>query len=202
MYMNQWWRSPSGEDSFAYAGFEPRSTYRYAYIAEDLDGVVSEVKFAEYTTGGMEPGPDPTMEIVPTYNPEDGTWSVMFNSVKDVESFKYLVQCDDQNALYLETLPDAPGGTAEMRAFEYYNHWLTKVGDPSYGGLTASSGYLGSPVVTDKENAGKTHLAGCVAFGLNEDGTQSISKLFYWILPADGSEPRKLNWYFPSYTEK
>lgn len=202
LYMNQWWRSPSGEDSFFYTGFEPRSTYKYVYIAEDLDGVVSDVKFAEYTTGGMQPGPDPTMEIVPTYNPEDGTWSVMFNSIKDVESFKYLVQCDDQNALYLETLPDAPGGTAEMRAFEYYNHWLSKVGDPNYGGLTASSGYLGSPVVTEKGNAGKTHLAGCVAFGQNEDGTQSISKLFYWILPADGSEPRKLNWYFPSYTEK
>ena len=46
----------------------------------------------EYTTGGMEPGPDPTVEIVPTYNPESGTWSVMFNSIKDVATFKYLVQ--------------------------------------------------------------------------------------------------------------
>lgn len=202
MYMNQWWRSPSGEDSFAYSGFDPRSTYYYAYVAEDLDGVVSEVKFAQYTTGGMLPGPDPTVEIVPTYNPEDGTWSVMFNSIKDVATFKYLVQCDDDNALYLHALPSEPGGSSEMRAFEFYNHWFQKVGDPNYGGLSASTGYLGSPYVTDKENAGKTHLAGCVAFGENEDGTQSISKLFYWILPADGSEPRKLSWYFPNYQEK
>lgn len=205
MYMNQWWRVPSGEESFAYTGFDPRSTFKYAYIAEDLDGVVSEVMFAEYTTGGMVPGPDPTVEIVPTYNPEDGTWSVMFNSIKDVATFKYLVQCDDENALYLSELPAEPGapsGPSGLRAFEFYNHWYTKVGDPNYGGLTASTGYLGSPYVTDKENAGKTHLAGCVAFGENEDGTQSISKLFYWILPADGSEPRKLSWYFPNYTEK
>ena len=202
MYMNQWWRSPSGEESFTFVGFDPRSTFKYAYIAEDLDGVVSEVKFAQYTTGGMEPGPDPTVEIVPTYNPEDGTWSVMFNTIKDVATFKYLVQCDDENALYLSALPTEPGGASEMRAFEFYNHWLTKVGDPNYGGLTASTGYLGSPYNTDPDNAGKTHLAGCVAFGENEDGTQSISKLFYWILPADGSEPRKLSWYFPSYTEK
>ena len=76
------------------------------------------------------------------------------------------------------------------------------MGDPSYGGLTASTGYLGSPYVTEIENAGKDHLAGCVAFGENEDGTQAISKLFYWILPGDGSEPRKLSWYFPNYTEK
>lgn len=205
MYMNQWWRVPSGEESFAYTGFDPRSTFKYAYIAEDLDGVISEVMFAEYTTGGMVPGPDPTVEIVPTYNPEDGTWSVMFNSIKDVATFKYLVQCDDENALYLSELPAEPGapsGPSGLRAFEFYNHWYTKVGDPNYGGLTASTGYLGSPYVTDKENAGKTHLAGCVAFGENEDGTQSISKLFYWILPADGSEPRKLSWYFPNYTEK
>ena len=205
MYMNQWWRVPSGEESFAYTGFDPRSTFKYAYIAEDLDGVISEVMFAEYTTGGMVPGPDPTVEIVPTYNPEDGTWSVMFNSIKDVATFKYLVQCDDENALYLSELPAEPGapsGPSGLRAFEFYNHWYTKVGDPNYGGLNASTGYLGSPYVTDKENAGKTHLAGCVAFGENEDGTQSISKLFYWILPADGSEPRKLSWYFPNYTEK
>lgn len=205
IYMNQWWRVPSGEESFAYTGFDPRSTFRYAYIAEDLDGVVSEVMFAEYTTGGMEPGPDPTVEIVPTYNPEDGTWSVMFNSIKDVATFKYLVQCDDENALYLDELPAEPGapsGPSGMRAFEFYNHWYTKVGDPNYGGLNASSGYLGSPYKTLPANAGKTHLAGCVAFGENEDGTQSISKLFYWILPADGSEPRKLSWYFPNYTEK
>lgn len=202
MYMNQWWREPSGEESFVYTGFDPLTTFKYAYVAEDLDGVVSEVKFVEYRTGGMEPGPDPTVEIVPTYNAENGTWSVMFNSVKDVQTFKYLVQCDNDNALFLDTLPEQPGGSAEMRAFEYYDHWFTKVGDPNYGGLQASTGYLGSPVVSDPDNAGKTHLAGCVAFGLNEDGTQSISKLFYWILPADGSEPRKLNWYFPNYTEK
>ena len=202
MYMNQWWRVPSGEESFAFTGFDPRSTFKYAYVAEDLDGVVSEVKFVQYTTGGMEPGPDPTVEIVPTYNPEDGTWSVMFNSIKDVATFKYLVQCDDENALYLSSLPSEPGGASDMRAFEFYNHWLSKVGDPNYGGLIASTGYLGSPYVTDPANAGKTHLAGCVAFGENEDGTQSISKLFYWILPADGSEPRKISWYFPSYTEK
>ena len=202
MYMNQWWRVPSGEESFAYTGFDPLSTFKYVYVAEDLDGVVSEVKFVEYTTGGMQPGPDPTVEIVPTYNPENGTWSVMFNSIKDVATFKYLVQCDDENALYLHALPTEPGGPSDMRAFEFYNHWYTKVGDPSYGGLNASTGYLGSPYVTDVENAGKDHLAGCVAFGENEDGTQAISKLFYWILPGDGSEPRKLSWYFPSYTEK
>lgn len=202
MYINQWWRNPSGEDSFAYSGFDPRSTFKYAYIAEDLDGVLSEVKFAEYTTGGMEPGPDPTVEIVPTYDAETGTWSVMFNSVKDVAAFRYLVQCDDENALYLHALPATPGGSSEMRAFEFYNHWYTKVGDPNYGGLVASTGYLGSPVKSLEENSGKDHLAGCVAFGENEDGTQSISNLFYWILPGDGSEPRKLSWYFPNYTEK
>lgn len=201
-YMNQWWRSPSGEDSFAYTGFDARSTFKYAYVAEDLDGVVSEVMFAEFTTGGLAPGPDPTVEIVPTYNPEDGTWSVKFNSIKDVATFKYLVQCDDDNALYLHALPSEPGGPSDMRAFEFYNHWFQKVGDPNYGGLNASTGYLGSPYTTDLENAGKMHLAGCVAFGENEDGTQSISKLFYWILPGDGSEPRKLSWYFPNYVEK
>lgn len=202
MYMNQWWRMPSGEESFAYTGFDPRSTFKYAYVAEDLDGVVSEVKFVEYTTGGMLPGPDPIVELVPKYNKENRTWSVKFNSIQDVATFKYLVQCDDENTLYLSFLPTVPGGSSEMRAFEFYNHWFTKVGDPSYGGLNASTGYLGSPYVTNVENAGKDHLAGCVAFGEDEDGNPVTSKLFYWILPGDGSEPRKLSWYFPSYTEK
>ena len=202
IYVNQWWRVPSGEESFAFTGFDPRSTFKYAYISEDLDGVISAVKFAEYTTGGMEPGPDPTVELVPTYNPENGTWSVQFNTIKDVATFKYLVQCDDDNALYLSLLPSVPGGASDLRAFEFYNHWYTKVGDPNYGGLTASTGYLGRPYETNVMNAGKDHLAGCVAFGKNEDGTDSISNLFYWILPGDGSEPRKLSWYFPNYTEK
>lgn len=204
-YINLWWRHPSGEESFAYSGFDPRSTFRYAYIAEDLDGVLSDVMFAEYTTGGLVPGPDPTVEIVPTYDPKTGQWSVMFNSVKDVETFRYIVQCDDDNKLYLSELPAEQGGESGpmgFRPFEFYNHWFNKVGDPNYGGLLASTGYLGSPVMSDVENAGKTHLAAAVAFGLNEDGTQAISKLFYWILPADGSEPRKLSWYFPNYVEK
>ena len=202
MYMNQWWRNPSGEESFAFTGFDPRSTFTYAYVAEDLDGVVSEVKFAQYTTGGMAPGSDPTMELVPTYDAATGTWSVMFNSVKDVATFRYLVQCDDENPLFLSALPTEPGGSSDMRAFEFYNHWFTKVGDPNYGGLIASTGYLGSPVKSDPMNAGKDHLAGCVAFGEDEDGNPVTSKLFYWILPGDGSEPRKLNWYFPNYQEK
>lgn len=204
-YINMWWRAMSGEESLYYPGFTPRSTYKYAYMSEDLDGVVSEVKFVEFTTGGMVPGPDPTVEIVPTYNPDKGTWSVKFNSIRDVELFRYLVQCDDENTLYLSELPAEPGGESGplgMRAFEFYNHWFKKVGDEHYGGLTASSGYLGHAYETDVENAGKTHLAGCVAFGQDEDGVQTISKLFYWILPGDGSEPRKLSWYFPNYVEK
>lgn len=197
IYINQWWRNDSGRETFTFAGLDPASTFRYAYIAEDMDGVLSDVMFAEFTTTSMTAGPDPTIDIRAEYNESDGTWSVWFVNVKDASSFRYLVECSDY--LYLDRLPDSPGGTAGMRAFEFYDYWYNYVGTL---GLEDSDGYHSYAEVTDPEKAGIDHLAACVAFGLNTDGTQAISKLFYLLLPGDGSQPRKLSWYFPSYVEK
>lgn len=200
LFVNQWERNDAGYEALTLAGLEPASTYRYAYIAEDMDGILSDVKFTEFTTTSMKGGPDPTIDITAEYDEDKGIWRVWFTNVKDASSFRYVLECDEcSDFVYLDRLPAAPGEAGGMKAFEFYDYWYSHVGDL---GITDSDGYHSYAEESNPEHKGLDHLAACVAFGLNADGTQSISKLFYLILPGDGSAPRKLSWYFPNYVEK
>lgn len=188
LFMNIWPRSMSGHDQYTLAGIDPGITIKYAYYAEDFDGVVSEIKVAEMKTQNLQVGDDPQVEINPTWDESAKTWNVEFKMVKDCEKFKYTLQCDNDNPMYLYRL-----GTNDMRAFEFYDHWYQFVG--SYGLETNSM------TSYQQSEAGQDYVALAVGWGRDADGNEVISKLFYYILTKDG-EVKKISDYYPSYTEK
>lgn len=189
VYMNIWERSMSGHDSYTLPGFDPGEKFEYAYVAEDMDGVVSEVKFTSVETKSPQIGPNPQVEIVPTFDSATGAWTVKFQMVKDVEKFRYYLGSDSDQTLppYLYRL-----GTGDMTAKEFYTYWDSQVG--SYGLETNYE------AVTETSAAGEDHLAAAVAWGRNEDGSEAISKLEYVILTKDG-EVKKISDYYPNFVE-
>lgn len=185
-FMNIWPRSMSGHDHYTLAGIDPGITVTYAYCAEDMDGVLSEVKFASVTMKELQPGPDPEVSISPVWDAESQTWTVQFSMVKDCSKMKYTLNDDD--GMYLNRL-----GTDQMRAFEFYNHW-----DNFVGSLGLETNYQ---TVTETSVAGKDCVALAVGFGRDENGDEVISKLQYVILTKDGQQ-KKISDYYPTYTEK
>lgn len=186
LFMNLWPRSASGTDSYTLVGLEPGAEVAYAYYAEDMNGVVSEIKVATATLDKMQVGPDPEVEIIPAWDEETRTWTVRFNMVKDCEKFKYTLNCEDN--MYLFRL-----GTDQMRAFEFYDHWDNFVGT---NGLETNY-----ESVTEVSEPGKDHVALAVAWGRDENGAEVISKLEYVILTKDG-EQKLISDYYPNYVEK
>ena len=186
LYMNLWPRSLSGTDSYTLPGLDPGAELKYAYYAEDMDGVTSEIKIAKVTLEQMQVGDDPQVEIVPTWDPASQTWTVKFNMVKDCEKFKYTLNNEDN--MYLYRL-----GTDEMRAFEFYDHWDNFVG---LNGLETNY-----ESVTEVSVPGSDHVALAVAWGRDKNGAEVISKLEYVILTKDG-QAKKISDYYPNYVEK
>ncbi len=186
LFMNLWPRSASGTDSYTLAGLEPGAEVAYAYYAEDMDGVTSEIKVATVTLEQMQVGADPEVEIIPAWDEATKTWTVKFNMVKDCEKFKYTLNNDDN--MYLYRL-----GTSEMRAFEFYDHWDQFVG---MNGLETNY-----ESVTEVSEPGKDHVALAVAWGRDENGAEVISKLEYVILTKDGQQ-KLISDYYPNYVEK
>lgn len=186
LFMNLWPRSASGTDSYTLVGLEPGAEVAYAYYAEDMNGVTSEIKVATVTLEQMQVGADPEVEIIPAWDEATKTWTVKFNMVKDCEKFKYTLNNDDN--MYLYRL-----GTSEMRAFEFYDHWDQFVG---MNGLETNY-----ESVTEVSEPGKDHVALAVAWGRDENGAEVISKLEYVILTKDGQQ-KLISDYYPNYVEK
>lgn len=186
LFMNLWPRSASGTDSYTLFGLEPGAEVAYAYYAEDMDGVTSEIKVATATLEQMQVGDDPEVEIIPAWDEATKTWTVKFNMVKDCEKFKYTLNNNDN--MYLYRL-----GTSEMRAFEFYDHWDQFVG---MNGLETNY-----ESVTEVSEPGKDHVALAVAWGRDENGAEVISKLEYVILTKDGQQ-KLISDYYPNYVEK
>lgn len=190
VYMNIWERSMSGHDSYTLPGFEPGEKFEYAYVSEDMDGVVSDVKFSSVETKTPQVGPDPQVKIVPTFDSATGVWTVKYEMVQDVEKFRYYLGSDSDATLppYLYRL-----GTSEMTAKEFYSYWDNQIG--AYGLETNYES------VTQTSSADEDHLAAAIAWGRNEDGSEAISKLEYVILTKEG-EVKKLSDYYPNYVEQ
>ena len=176
----------SGHWQYTLPGIDPGIKVTYAYYSEDMDGVLSEVKFASVTTKELQPGPDPQVSISPVWNAATKTWTVEFKMVKDCAKMKYTLNGEEN--MYLYRL-----GTDEMRAFEFYNHWDNFVGE-----LGLETNYES---VTLTSTAGEDCVALAVGFGKNEDGDEVISKLKYIILTKDGQQ-KKISDYYPNYVEK
>lgn len=187
-FMTIWPRSMSGHDQYTLAGIDPGIKVTYAYYAEDMNGVMSEIKFASVTTKELQPGPDPQVAIAPVWDEASKTWTVEFKMVQDCAKMKYCLMDDGSSNMYLSKL-----GTSEMKAYQFYDHW-----DNFVGTLGLETNYEST---TQTSVAGKDSVALAVGFGKDENGDEEISKLQYVILTKDGQQ-KKISDYYPNYVEK
>lgn len=66
-----------GVESFTWTGLNPATEYTFAYLAEDWNGVLTDVKIVKANTEAIIAGPNPTMEL-DGYMSEIGNFTVHF----------------------------------------------------------------------------------------------------------------------------
>lgn len=99
--VNHWWSEPYGVDSYTLIN-DPNTTYTVAYVAEDWNGVLGEVKFGSATTDPLIGGDDPQMSITGDYT-ADGQPFFTFAMVKDAMQM-YTAVCDGSSMTQLYDL--------------------------------------------------------------------------------------------------
>ena len=124
----EWTPEKSGYDGYSMFGYDSGVTYVIAYCAEDLDGRVGPVKFAEVATTEAVPGPNPKVEIESIrYDEENKIVTGKFKTNQDSKVIKYFgVGAGD--ALYascaLNDLVNNPG----RRTYEdFMNLWESQL---------------------------------------------------------------------------
>ena len=87
------WRSRN----FKWTGLDPGTEYTFAYMAEDWDGVLTDVKIVKATTEAIIAGPNPTMQLN-AYMSDLNNFTVQYSIVKDVAKLYYTITEDNYSA--------------------------------------------------------------------------------------------------------
>ena len=179
---NNWHADPIGRDSFTMAGMTPGTTYRFAYMCEDWNGVVGEVKFAEATTAAIVGGDNPAATIDASLN--GGILTFTFKANDETESMQYMIGTidTDNDVLGIKYIGNDSYYTAE----EYVKKWTTaciNLGLPTYN-LTTTLDHA----------AGEKLVALCIPFGANSVRGKLVYKIW------DGTSFKTLSDYYPGYT--
>ncbi len=160
------------------AGMESGKKHVVAYVAEDWNGVVGEVGFAECTTEGVSTGGNPVITITPTET-SNGKPSVEIRMNSDVQEMYLTVQGLDNSDLYLEDL------YAGRRTQSFYlTRWEDYV---SQYGLKFESTAKADMMAQYFKDVFMVVLA--TGFGYDEQGNQVWADFQYLIYDATGSEP-------------
>lgn len=120
--VNVWLPEKSGYDGYSMYGYDSGITYVFAYCAEDLNGVVGPVKYAEVSTTEANPGPNPTIKIDGlTYDDESRSITGRFLANEDTKMIKYFgVTSTDASLFSSCALNDLVNGNRRD-----YNSYLT-----------------------------------------------------------------------------
>ena len=180
---NNWAADKGGIDTFTLPGFAPGTKIKYAYMCEDWDGVVGELKFAEVTLPGVAAGDDVVATITGKHNPQTNTVTFTFNANDQTARMLYLAgdESMENDALGIKRLGDESYYTAE----EMIKKWTTYC---TAQGLTTDN-----VVASLDQPANRTVVALCLAYSQNE----VRSTLAYCIW--DGTAFRTLKDYYPNY---
>ena len=99
--VNMWEAERSNYDGYSMYGYDSGITYVIAYCAEDINGVVGPVKFAQATTTAPNPGPNPTVTIQELeYDVQTGVISGRFVANEDSKMVKYFMVTSSDASLY------------------------------------------------------------------------------------------------------
>jgi hypothetical protein len=88
LQVNAWDAEPSGHDGLAMFGYEPGVEYVVAYCVEDMNGVISNVRFQKVTTAAVAAGDNPQASIDAKLS--DGEWTFTFSANEDTGTLLYM----------------------------------------------------------------------------------------------------------------
>ena len=169
--VNMWEAEKAGYDGYSMYGYESGITYVVAYCAEDVNGVVGPVKFAQATTTEAVPGPNPTIgfEMI-EYDDANGEIIARLVANADTKMIKYFGVTASDNTLYSAcALYELVSGT--RRSYEeYLTLWESQL---IQLGLDSNAESVTVGVTTEK-NSDKPVLVAAVAIG-EEDGVDVYS---------------------------
>ena len=172
---NIWIPEKSGYDGYSMYGYDSGVTYVIAYCAEDLDGNVGPVKFAEVATTEAVPGPNPTVEIESiSYDETNSLVSGRFKTNADSKVIKYFgVGAGD--ALYsscaLNDLVNNPG----RRTYEdFLNLWESQL---IQLGLSSNAESVAFGVNCEK-NSDTPVLVAAIAIGEAKDANGAAEDVY------------------------
>lgn len=155
---NIWAGDASGE-SYTWTGLEPATEYAFAYMAEDWEGVLSEVKIVKGQTEAIQAGPNPTMKLN-AYLDGDGNFTVQYSIVKDVAKVYYLMTEDTYSA---------SGDYTYAECVDVWKEYCIE------RGLTS----VNSPILTyDKTKEANRMVALCRPVGVNAAGEEFFGDLY------------------------
>ena len=148
-----------GVESFTWTGLDPATEYTFAYMAEDWNGVLTDVKIVKATTEAIVAGPNPTMELR-AYMSEMNNFTVQFSIIKDVAK------------VYHTILEDTYSASGDYTYQECMDVWKEHCLD--YGLTTVNS----TTQSYDKTSEAKRLVALCVPIGADSDGNEVIGDLY------------------------
>lgn len=177
--VNMWEAEKAGYDGYSMYGYESGITYVVAYCAEDINGVVGPVKFAQATTTEAVPGPNPTIEFETiAYDDANGEIIAKIKANQDTKMIKYFgVNSSDANLYSACSLHDLV--TTSRRTYdEYLLLWESQL---IQLGLDSNAESVTAGISTPK-NSDKPVLIAALAIG-EENGEDVYSpvacKIYY-----------------------
>ena len=147
-----------GVESFTWTGLDPATEYIFAYMAEDWNGVLTDVKIVKATTEAIVAGPNPTMELR-AYMSEMNNFTVQFSIIKKLNVWLHLSYRMIES-LNLLLSSHNPNNVPSIHPYtpDRYNHHLQNT-------------YL-------QELYDKRLVALCVPIGADSDGNEVIGDLY------------------------
>ena len=180
LQVNTWHVEESGHDELSMFGYNPDVEYIVAYCVEDMNGVVSKVRFEKVRTTPVNAGPNPQAQISAVL--KDGEWTFTFTSNEDTGKLYYMTSSfgdDNFEALGLQALPDDVYNEYKTYA-SFHDKWEEIL---SQVGFTTSS--LKTYATEKTKTDGSVILAMCRPIGANADGQEVRGELQH-VLIVDG----------------
>lgn len=171
--VNMWEAERSNYDGYSMYGYDSGITYVIAYCAEDINGVVGPVKFAEVTTTAPDPGPNPAIEIESIeYSDEDGQINVRFKANDDTKLIKYFGVSSTDAELFSSCALNDLVNSSRRDYNAYMKLWESQL---IQLGLSSSAETLSFSVAVEKDSSLPV-LVAAVAIG-EEDGEDVYSPI-------------------------
>ena len=177
LQVNAWDAEPSGKDGLAMFGYEPGIEYVVAYCVEDMNGVISNVRFEKVTTMAVSAGANPQASISAKLT--DGEWMFTFSANEDTGTLLYMTSTYGDANYDILALPYLVKDVYDD--YPTYNSvfdvWDEKIMDL---GLTTKS--LTTYSTESARNDDKLILALCLPVGQDAEGKPVYGQLQHLII--------------------